>query len=181
MANEYVHTVRLLSYSPCCWAIFSGAVFFAFFSDPRVSVSGHNGEQGEKNKEEAERNKEQESVWREVQLQRLQRRRLQRRRHRGHWKRSQSQHYRKFPVRIWVWGFFSRRPLHFTCGLQKKIFFFCNAKLNSPKSNQNLHFGFHSQLFIQRENTTLQERSLDYETNGYIACKKCGEVIENVS
>ncbi|XP_073329704.1 interferon-induced helicase C domain-containing protein 1 isoform X2 [Pagrus major] len=31
------------------------------------------------------------------------------------------------------------------------------------------------ELFIQRENTTLQERHLDYETNGYIACKKCGE------
>ena len=35
---------------------------------------------------------------------------------------------------------------------------------------------FHRELFIQRENTTLQERHLDYETNGYIACKKCGEV-----
>lgn len=29
--------------------------------------------------------------------------------------------------------------------------------------------------FIQRENTTLQERQLDYETNGFIACKQCGE------
>ncbi|CAG5865553.1 unnamed protein product [Menidia menidia] len=32
-----------------------------------------------------------------------------------------------------------------------------------------------SQLFIQRENTTLQERLLDYETNGTIACKECGQ------
>ncbi|KAM9347722.1 interferon-induced helicase C domain-containing protein 1 isoform 2-T2 [Symphorus nematophorus] len=32
-----------------------------------------------------------------------------------------------------------------------------------------------SKLFILRENTTLQERLLDYETNGYIACKKCGQ------
>lgn len=30
-------------------------------------------------------------------------------------------------------------------------------------------------LFIQRENTTLQERLLDYETNGFIACKTCGK------
>uniref|UniRef100_A0A8C9ZIM6 RNA helicase n=1 Tax=Sander lucioperca TaxID=283035 RepID=A0A8C9ZIM6_SANLU len=32
-----------------------------------------------------------------------------------------------------------------------------------------------SQLFIQRENTTLQERLLDYETNYFIACKDCGQ------
>lgn len=32
-----------------------------------------------------------------------------------------------------------------------------------------------SQLFIQRENTTLQQRLLDYETNSYIACKDCGQ------
>uniref|UniRef100_A0A672IKR3 RNA helicase n=1 Tax=Salarias fasciatus TaxID=181472 RepID=A0A672IKR3_SALFA len=31
------------------------------------------------------------------------------------------------------------------------------------------------ELFIRRENTSLQERLLDYETNGYIACKACGE------
>lgn len=31
-------------------------------------------------------------------------------------------------------------------------------------------------LFIQRENATLQERLLDYETNGIIACKECGQV-----
>uniref|UniRef100_A0AAX7STZ6 RNA helicase n=1 Tax=Astatotilapia calliptera TaxID=8154 RepID=A0AAX7STZ6_ASTCA len=30
-------------------------------------------------------------------------------------------------------------------------------------------------LYIQRENTTLQERLLDYETNGFIACKNCGQ------
>nr|XP_046259551.1 interferon-induced helicase C domain-containing protein 1 isoform X2 [Scatophagus argus] len=30
-------------------------------------------------------------------------------------------------------------------------------------------------LFIRRENTTLQERRLDYETNGFIACKQCGQ------
>ncbi|XP_076602471.1 interferon-induced helicase C domain-containing protein 1 [Chaetodon auriga] len=30
------------------------------------------------------------------------------------------------------------------------------------------------ELFIQRENTTLQQRLLDYETNGSIACKDCG-------
>uniref|UniRef100_A0A8C5NHH9 RNA helicase n=1 Tax=Gouania willdenowi TaxID=441366 RepID=A0A8C5NHH9_GOUWI len=29
-------------------------------------------------------------------------------------------------------------------------------------------------LFIRRENTSLQERLLDYETNGYIACLNCG-------
>ncbi|XP_029315120.1 interferon-induced helicase C domain-containing protein 1 [Cottoperca gobio] len=32
-----------------------------------------------------------------------------------------------------------------------------------------------SKLFIQRENTTLQERLLDYETNFFIACKDCGQ------
>ncbi|XP_070770332.1 interferon-induced helicase C domain-containing protein 1 [Enoplosus armatus] len=32
-----------------------------------------------------------------------------------------------------------------------------------------------SKLFIRRENTTLQERLLDYETNGFIACKECGQ------
>lgn len=32
-----------------------------------------------------------------------------------------------------------------------------------------------SNLFIQRENTSLQERLLDYETNGFIACKDCGQ------
>ncbi|KAI3356209.1 hypothetical protein L3Q82_017456, partial [Scortum barcoo] len=32
-----------------------------------------------------------------------------------------------------------------------------------------------SELFIQRENTTLQERLLDYETNSFIACKDCGQ------
>ncbi|XP_068185345.1 interferon-induced helicase C domain-containing protein 1 isoform X2 [Antennarius striatus] len=31
-----------------------------------------------------------------------------------------------------------------------------------------------SELFIRRENTTLLERFLDYEINGYIACKDCG-------
>ncbi|KAM3607903.1 uncharacterized protein V6R79_015953 [Siganus canaliculatus] len=31
------------------------------------------------------------------------------------------------------------------------------------------------ELFILRENTTLQERLLDYETNGFIACKHCGQ------
>lgn len=30
-------------------------------------------------------------------------------------------------------------------------------------------------LFIQRENVSLQERRLDYETNGVIACKDCGQ------
>uniref|UniRef100_A0A8D0D8K6 RNA helicase n=1 Tax=Sander lucioperca TaxID=283035 RepID=A0A8D0D8K6_SANLU len=33
----------------------------------------------------------------------------------------------------------------------------------------------YNQLFIQRENTTLQERLLDYETNYFIACKDCGQ------
>ncbi|XP_051565549.1 interferon-induced helicase C domain-containing protein 1-like isoform X2 [Myxocyprinus asiaticus] len=32
-----------------------------------------------------------------------------------------------------------------------------------------------SKLFIRRENTSLQERMLDYETNGVIACKTCGQ------
>ncbi|XP_010730514.3 interferon-induced helicase C domain-containing protein 1 isoform X1 [Larimichthys crocea] len=32
-----------------------------------------------------------------------------------------------------------------------------------------------AELYILRENTTLQERLLDYETNGYIACKDCGQ------
>ncbi|KAM4558868.1 interferon-induced helicase C domain-containing protein 1 [Odontesthes bonariensis] len=32
-----------------------------------------------------------------------------------------------------------------------------------------------SKLLIQRENTALQERLLDYETNGTIACKECGQ------
>ncbi|XP_067264780.1 interferon-induced helicase C domain-containing protein 1 [Chanodichthys erythropterus] len=32
-----------------------------------------------------------------------------------------------------------------------------------------------SQLFTVRENTSLQERLLDYETNGVIACKNCGQ------
>uniref|UniRef100_A0A8C7ZF91 RNA helicase n=1 Tax=Oryzias sinensis TaxID=183150 RepID=A0A8C7ZF91_9TELE len=30
-------------------------------------------------------------------------------------------------------------------------------------------------LFIQRENSSLQERLVDYETNGIIACKDCGQ------
>ncbi|KAM6934329.1 interferon-induced helicase C domain-containing protein 1 [Xenentodon cancila] len=33
-----------------------------------------------------------------------------------------------------------------------------------------------SKLFNRRENTTLQERLLDYETNGIIACKDCGQI-----
>ncbi|XP_012729491.2 interferon-induced helicase C domain-containing protein 1 [Fundulus heteroclitus] len=32
-----------------------------------------------------------------------------------------------------------------------------------------------SELFTQRENIALQERRLDYETNGVIACKACGQ------
>ncbi|XP_047457845.1 interferon-induced helicase C domain-containing protein 1 isoform X2 [Mugil cephalus] len=32
-----------------------------------------------------------------------------------------------------------------------------------------------SELYIQRENTSLQERLLEYETNGVIACKQCGQ------
>nr|AEN04473.1 melanoma differentiation-associated protein 5 [Carassius auratus] len=32
-----------------------------------------------------------------------------------------------------------------------------------------------SKLFTVRENTSLQERLLDYETNGVIACKNCGQ------
>ncbi|KAL0963791.1 hypothetical protein UPYG_G00313630 [Umbra pygmaea] len=31
------------------------------------------------------------------------------------------------------------------------------------------------ELFIQRENTSLAERLLDYDTNGFIACKECGQ------
>ncbi|XP_041720664.1 interferon-induced helicase C domain-containing protein 1 [Coregonus clupeaformis] len=31
------------------------------------------------------------------------------------------------------------------------------------------------ELFIQRENTSLVQRLLDYETNGFIACKDCGQ------
>uniref|UniRef100_A0A6Q2ZLW8 RNA helicase n=1 Tax=Esox lucius TaxID=8010 RepID=A0A6Q2ZLW8_ESOLU len=31
------------------------------------------------------------------------------------------------------------------------------------------------EIFIQRENTTLAERLLDYDTNGFIACKDCGQ------
>ncbi|XP_078142033.1 interferon-induced helicase C domain-containing protein 1 isoform X2 [Centroberyx gerrardi] len=31
------------------------------------------------------------------------------------------------------------------------------------------------ELFIQRENTSLQMRLLDYETNGFISCKDCGQ------
>uniref|UniRef100_A0A673YK81 RNA helicase n=1 Tax=Salmo trutta TaxID=8032 RepID=A0A673YK81_SALTR len=31
------------------------------------------------------------------------------------------------------------------------------------------------ELFIQRENTSLVKRLLDYETNGFIACKDCGQ------
>ncbi|KAF7668812.1 hypothetical protein LDENG_00285850 [Lucifuga dentata] len=31
------------------------------------------------------------------------------------------------------------------------------------------------ELYIQRENTTLQERLVDYETNSFIACKDCGQ------
>uniref|UniRef100_A0AAY4BGV2 RNA helicase n=1 Tax=Denticeps clupeoides TaxID=299321 RepID=A0AAY4BGV2_9TELE len=31
------------------------------------------------------------------------------------------------------------------------------------------------ELFLVRENTSLQERLLDYEVNGVIACKKCGQ------
>lgn len=49
------------------------------------------------------------------------------------------------------------------------------ANLPKIKSNTD-NVCFYRELFIQRENTTLQERHLDYETNGYIACKKCGEV-----
>lgn len=39
-----------------------------------------------------------------------------------------------------------------------------------------IHLWLDSKLFILRENTSLQERLLDYETNGVIACKKCGKV-----
>lgn len=35
---------------------------------------------------------------------------------------------------------------------------------------------FYSKLFNRTENTSLLERLLDYETNGFIACKKCGQV-----
>lgn len=31
------------------------------------------------------------------------------------------------------------------------------------------------ELYIRRENTTLQERHVEYETNGFIACKTCGQ------
>lgn len=33
-----------------------------------------------------------------------------------------------------------------------------------------------SKLFTVRENASLQERLLDYETNGVIVCKNCGQV-----
>ncbi|KAM9804668.1 interferon-induced helicase C domain-containing protein 1 [Neosynchiropus ocellatus] len=42
---------------------------------------------------------------------------------------------------------------------------------NMHKVNVSPEFG---ELFIQTENTTLQERRLDYETNGFISCKECG-------
>ncbi|XP_041663660.1 interferon-induced helicase C domain-containing protein 1 [Cheilinus undulatus] len=32
-----------------------------------------------------------------------------------------------------------------------------------------------SKLYIQTENTSLRERLLDYETNGFISCKRCGQ------
>ncbi|XP_040003698.1 interferon-induced helicase C domain-containing protein 1 [Xiphias gladius] len=43
---------------------------------------------------------------------------------------------------------------------------------NMHRVNVTSQFG---KLFIQRENTSLQERLLDYETNGFIACKDCGQ------
>lgn len=33
------------------------------------------------------------------------------------------------------------------------------------------------ELFIERENATVQEQPLDCEANSYFACKKCGQVI----
>lgn len=35
---------------------------------------------------------------------------------------------------------------------------------------------FNRELFILKENTKLKNSLLDYETNGYIACGKCGQV-----
>ncbi|XP_053733606.1 interferon-induced helicase C domain-containing protein 1 [Synchiropus splendidus] len=43
---------------------------------------------------------------------------------------------------------------------------------NMHKVNVSPEF---SELFIQTENTSLQERLLDYETNGFISCKECGQ------
>ncbi len=38
-----------------------------------------------------------------------------------------------------------------------------------------------SELFTVRENASLQERLLDYETNGVMACKTCGQVRDDFS
>uniref|UniRef100_A0A668AZ64 RNA helicase n=1 Tax=Myripristis murdjan TaxID=586833 RepID=A0A668AZ64_9TELE len=43
---------------------------------------------------------------------------------------------------------------------------------NMHRVNVSPHFG---KLFIRKENTSLQERLLDYETNVFIACKICGQ------
>lgn len=58
-----------------------------------------------------------------------------------------------------------------------------NHDNNDSKVDNHEHFHEGSyilldsrELFTVKENTTLQERLLDYEANGVIACKKCGQV-----
>ncbi|XP_029112658.1 interferon-induced helicase C domain-containing protein 1 isoform X1 [Scleropages formosus] len=57
----------------------------------------------------------------------------------------------------------------------------CNTQVCSGNDIQIMADNHHvnvseefKKLFIVRQNTTLQERSLDYEANDVIACKKCG-------
>lgn len=49
---------------------------------------------------------------------------------------------------------------------------FCPLRLIC--SNENLDS--YRELFIRKENTKLKNSLLDYETNGYIVCGKCGQV-----
>uniref|UniRef100_A0A7N6B5Q2 RNA helicase n=1 Tax=Anabas testudineus TaxID=64144 RepID=A0A7N6B5Q2_ANATE len=46
---------------------------------------------------------------------------------------------------------------------------------NMHRVNVTSQFGYEFKLFNRTENTSLVERLLDYETNGFIACKKCGQ------
>lgn len=39
---------------------------------------------------------------------------------------------------------------------------------------------FCRELFIERENATVQEQPLACEANSYFACKKCGQVTKNL-
>uniref|UniRef100_A0A671SMW2 RNA helicase n=1 Tax=Sinocyclocheilus anshuiensis TaxID=1608454 RepID=A0A671SMW2_9TELE len=75
-------------------------------------------------------------------------------------------------------GMMKEPPSKISLSCRQCIVFVCSGE--DIEKIENMHHvnvtPQFSKLFTVRENASLQERLLDYETNGVIACKNCGQV-----